>query len=562
MKFNFVKILLIMAMLGISFSSYAYYGQSYNQHMANTWLYFTGHEGDCAYLTDQRDPDVAVVKGTGTYAGYFVLVWRSQWQYGDQNGGPATDWDIYARRYKPDATPIDAAEVSVATIPIVSQQMNSSVAANINGDIVIVWHCQSKVYYRQWSFGGGFGPQMIATTQTGCYLPDVGISDTGEFVLTWYSNFGGTHDVWAKLFDASGLPMTNYPAALQVSTTNLETETEPQCKMIGNGDFVIAWQHNIGGNWGVEARKYYWIGGLGSAGGLNNYGIINVNTFNPNDQTEPDVGMDGSGRFIITYQSYNQPTGSKWDVWARRYDTNATPLDANEWRVNTFTQNDQTNPDVDTDYNGYSVITWQSKDINQGDPAWGIRAAEIKPYGLGTFQTAEFQVNNVTSYNQTYPVVSVLRAHNYGGPNNLFYVIAWEDDKLWFDCGSDAPPGCAMPDIYFKIYDQEDDNAITLEKFTAAAERDKVVLNWTTGTEIDNLGYFIVRSTDLESNYELVNTKIISSTSNGTSGSEYTFNDVNVNPGTIYYYWLISVDVNGVYNLYGPVSIITYIRAR
>jgi hypothetical protein len=102
-------------------------------------------------------------------------------------------------------------------------------------------------------------------------------------------------------------------------------------------------------------------------------------------------------------------------------------------------------------------------------------------------------------------------------------------------------------------------DAITLEYFTAKAENDKVVLNWKTGTEIDTLGYYIVKSEDLNNGYTLLNDRIIPVLGNPYSGFTYYYMDYAINAGHIYYYWLIDIDQYGDYSIHGPVKAITNI---
>jgi hypothetical protein len=560
MKFNFLRIFLIIAMLGISLSSYAYYGDSYKEHMVNTWWWYSWDYGNDQNKTDQKQPDVAVVRGTGTYAGYFVIVWQSYNQWSDQNdpNGTPSKWDIYATRFMPDKTPIDSPEMCVHLVTPSTQgydQQAPSIAADSFGNIIVAWQRASHIMFRKWSFVDApniiTGAQVEAANETSAQRPVVGFDDNNRFVLAWHSDISntGNDDVRYQLFDYATTTSITAAATANSVSAPAGNPPFPKVDMNASGDFVLTWQNFVGGSWGIYAKKFYWTAGPT----LNWSAEFKANNFDPNDQTRPAVAIGPTGNFVLVWQSWNQPTGSKWDIWARRYDNSVpvpNPLDnPSEKLINAITQSDQTLPDVDMDDNDYYMIAWQSKSTLDNDPLWGIRGAELK--NDGTFQQTEFQVNNITAQNQTFPTVAVLRL-KLSMPLKLFYVVAWQGDQL-----------CTTNDIYFKLYDLQNKNAITLEDFSAIAQRDKVVLNWKTGTEIDNLGYYIVRSVDPESNFELVNKRIIPSNSNSTvSGSNYTYNDSSVNPGTIYYYWLVSVDTNGGYNVYGPVDVITYITAK
>src|SRR4029077_17856628 len=72
-----------------------------------------------------------------------------------------------------------------------------------------------------------------------------------------------------------------------------------------------------------------------------------VNTYTTGDQTEPKVAADGSGRFVVVWQSASYygsgPDGSGHGVAARRFDAAGTPAGA-EFAVNTYTAGPQESP--------------------------------------------------------------------------------------------------------------------------------------------------------------------------------------------------------------------------
>jgi hypothetical protein len=467
-------------------------------------------------------------------------------------------------RFMPDKTPIDAGptyEVHINDVGTAEEwQKLPSVACNSNGDIVISWcwggiWSQNKISYKKWGFDTTMYPAntisgsevSVVAAESGAYRPQVGLDDNDNLFIGWYSSAVG-YNVRGALYTYSTAALLIAP--FNVNIVNPNTETYPQLDITPNSDIVISWQKKIAVNdWDIIVRRGQIVAGPAIVWSPE----IQVNTYTNSDQVKPSCAIDPNGNFVVAWQTWEQNAGQKWDVFHRRYDNafpNPNPLDAVEVQVNSDTQNQQTEPDIDMDANGYYLIAWQSNSLLDGDMAWGIRGAEFK--NDGTFKQSEFQVNNDTLKDQTYPATAVLRILNGVTPTTkTFYVVAWMGNQ-----------SCTVDDIYFKLYDKENSNAITLEDFSAIAEHDKVVLNWKTGTEIDNLGYFLVRSVDPENGYELVNKKIIPSNSIGTSGSEYTYNDVDVFPGTIYYYWLVTFDINGGYTIYGPVDVITYITAR
>jgi len=103
---------------------------------------------------------------------------------------------------------------------------------------------------------------------------------------------------------------------------------------------------------------------------------------------------------------------------------------------------------------------------------------------------------------------------------------------------------------------------ITLDSFEAVARKDSsTLLRWVTGTEIGTAGFDLYRSEtpDFES-YEKVNPRIIEPTGSPVAGAEYEVLDRSVRPGTLYYYFLVEIDVNGKRSTFGPVQARARIR--
>ena len=82
-----------------------------------------------------------------------------------------------------------------------------------------------------------------------------------------------------------------------------------------------------------------------------------VNTFTNGEQDKPAVAMNGNGDFVVVWSSYTN-RDSMYDIKARLF-KNSIPL-GNEFIVNSFIPNSQTNPRVDIDESGKFIIAWDS----------------------------------------------------------------------------------------------------------------------------------------------------------------------------------------------------------
>lgn len=90
--------------------------------------------------------------------------------------------------------------------------------------------------------------------------------------------------------------------------------------------------------------------------------------------------------------------------------------------------------------------------------------------------------------------------------------------------------------------------------FTATGAKKAITLNWTTDSEISNLGFNLYRATSLKAKKSKLNDALISSKAPGSgSSASYTYVD-KVNAARVYYYWLEDVDMSGNATLHGPVE--------
>ena len=99
---------------------------------------------------------------------------------------------------------------------------------------------------------------------------------------------------------------------------------------------------------------------------------------------------------------------------------------------------------------------------------------------------------------------------------------------------------------------------IELDSFEAKGLNEKVLVTWTTGTEIDNAGFDIYRKEDGTSNLVKVNGSLIPAQGTLGGGASYSFMDTNVVAGTKYLYYLVDIDANGRTTAHGPVSAAPY----
>ena len=94
---------------------------------------------------------------------------------------------------------------------------------------------------------------------------------------------------------------------------------------------------------------------------------------------------------------------------------------------------------------------------------------------------------------------------------------------------------------------------IDLSSFTATPKAGKVILKWTTESEIDNAGFNHYRAESEDGEYVKINSSLIPAEGTATSGATYQYVDDNVRNKKTYCYKLEDIDLNGTSTMHGPV---------
>jgi hypothetical protein len=95
---------------------------------------------------------------------------------------------------------------------------------------------------------------------------------------------------------------------------------------------------------------------------------------------------------------------------------------------------------------------------------------------------------------------------------------------------------------------------IVLTSFTALPGNGSVTLNWKTETEIDNVGFNILRAEAENGAYVKINKALIPAKAGAAAGASYQFIDSTVKNRTTYYYKLEDIDLKDVATQHGPQS--------
>ncbi len=107
-----------------------------------------------------------------------------------------------------------------------------------------------------------------------------------------------------------------------------------------------------------------------------------------------------------------------------------------------------------------------------------------------------------------------------------------------------------IPEGY--INDDSPSLPVTMSYFNAFFNGfDSVVLQWETQTETNNLGFYVLRSTEPDATKASKISALVPAV-NSSQGAAYCYEDNSLDDDGIYYYWLQDVSFSGAIELHGP----------
>ena len=143
-------------------------------------------------------------------------------------------------------------------------------------------------------------------------------------------------------------------------------------------------------------------------------GEFRVNTYTTDDQQRPAIAALTNVGFVVTWDSYYGQDTNALGVYAKRYDGSGV-AQGGEFRVNTYITNNQYYPAIAGLTGGGFVVTWQSYG-QDGGTYFGVYVQRYDESGVA--QGGEFRVsNNYVTGGQQRPAIASLTG---GG-----FVVTW-----------------------------------------------------------------------------------------------------------------------------------------
>jgi hypothetical protein len=375
------------------------------------------------YTTSSQESP-RVVRGS---SGEFVVVWQSF-------GPDGSDFGIFGQRFDASRTPVGG-EFQLNSYTTNGQSAPAA-AIDTAGNVDVVWGSSlqdgsfSGVYGRRFNASNvPLAPAFRANTYTSNNQLEaaVDVDSSGNFVVVWDSYCGSTNTcgqdgafggVFGQRYTSAG---ATAGSEFRVNSTTSEDQSNPSVGKADAGNFVVVWQsyyqeqthpQDPPPEYGIFGQRYDSLG-------VKSGSEFAVNTYTSRTQESPAVSMNGSGAFVVTWESYGQLGVAGYDVIGQRFNSSGTKV-GGEFVVNTYTSDDQISPSVAMDDTGRWVIVWQSRP--QGFPPLPQDGSASGIYGQrynsdGTKHGVEFRVNTYTTLDQRTPSVAMDGSGNF--------VVAW-----------------------------------------------------------------------------------------------------------------------------------------
>lgn len=184
--------------------------------------------------------------------------------------------------------------------------------------------------------------------------PAVGRQPGGSFLVAWESDDSNNSGIFARIFDADGVPQGLQFEVPVVSENNQET---PAVGAWADG-YVVAWESPDDEGKGIWARRF------DSSGAPLGEGQFLVNTLDQDrDQKFPSVSAYDDGEFVIAWKD------DDFGAFAREYNADGTPL-GNEFQVGISDPMEE-EPKVAVRDGGGFLITWFGAGVELDNDVFG-----------------------------------------------------------------------------------------------------------------------------------------------------------------------------------------------
>jgi len=294
-------------------------------------------------------------------SGNIIVVWED---YGNGDG------DIYAQRLDVSGNRLWAAGVRVNSDSGMAPQEYPSVAADGDGNAVVVWRDDrtgnGDIYAQKLDASGNklWTTDVRVNSDSGTtwqWSPTVVVDRSGNAVVVWEDHRNGNVDIYAQKLNGSGNRLWVTDVCVN-SDNGTAGQWSPAAALDGSGNAVVVWYDYRNGDSDIYAQK---LNGSG-----NRLWVADV-CVNSDDgtagQRSPSIAVDGSGSAIVVWSDDRNGDRNR-DIYAQNLDGSGDKLWAADVRVNSDSGTaDQWSPTVSADGSGHAVVVWGDQRSDGGD---------------------------------------------------------------------------------------------------------------------------------------------------------------------------------------------------
>jgi hypothetical protein len=316
--------------------------------------------------------------------GRFVVAW---FQF-DVNYGGVNNWEVFARRYNADGTPMgdefivntehDAWQYYPAVA--VASDFSFLVAFMDNrGDPNTAIDISARCYDAD---GNARDAQFVVNIHTDSdqFYPSVGVDGDGNFVVGWTSQFqlGYWNGIEARRFANDGTSLSD-----EIQLNDGGRFEEMYLTGLGvapDGSFVGTWAANVSppeqffpDRFDVFTRRFF-------GDGTPMTDVLPVNTYTAGYQGAASVAVVPDGGFTVVWMSDGQD-GSGYGVFAQQFTSDGTKISP-EKRLNQNAGGHQQLPRIAADGQGNLVTAWVTEGLDGSNPR--VAAERVSTLGIGS----------------------------------------------------------------------------------------------------------------------------------------------------------------------------------
>lgn len=255
-------------------------------------------------VRDAYAPQIAMDGSGNAFA-----VWRQY--YTDPSSG-FSGYVVWANRYTSGSGWGTAEIINNGYLDSGFPPLYAQIAMDANGNAIAVWEQYdpgaagntniTSIWANRYTAGTGWGTaQVIETTASWFYSPQIGFDASGNALVVWFQNSSNTtRDVWANRYSVG----TGWGTATQIDNGRpAASNAPPQIAVDATGNAIAVWAQSNGA---IGANRYTVGTGWGTATSLVTSG------------RDVQIAMNANGDAFVVWDTYDS-INANYSIWSKRY---------------------------------------------------------------------------------------------------------------------------------------------------------------------------------------------------------------------------------------------------